>query len=100
VGRGEGVIGAAAPLRPVQLHTNQETPTTHEDTPKTPPTKTTPSKTNKTHPLPATVARDVLPKGRPVYRLLLTYKFTATEGGKFTPRVPLLNECVSGGDGG
>lgn len=36
--------------------------------------------------------RDTLPPGHVVYRLLLTYKFTATEAGKYKPTVPALNE--------
>ena len=31
-------------------------------------------------------------KNRVVYRLLLTYKLSATEAGKYKPTVPLLNE--------
>jgi tripeptidyl-peptidase-2 len=36
--------------------------------------------------------RDVLPNGRPVYRLLLTYKLSVAEPGKYKPTVPLLNK--------
>jgi hypothetical protein len=42
-------------------------------------------------PSPTVTGRHPSPR-RVVYRLLLTYKFTATEAGKYRPTVPLLNE--------
>jgi hypothetical protein len=41
-------------------------------------------------------SRDVLPGGRVVYRLILTYNFSVTEAGKYTPTVPLTNRWVTG----
>lgn len=38
--------------------------------------------------------RDSLPVGRVAYRLVLSYTFTISEGGKYTPAVPLTNGCV------
>lgn len=38
--------------------------------------------------------RDELDSGRVGYRLLLTYKYTAVEGGKYKPSLPLLNKWV------
>jgi tripeptidyl-peptidase-2 len=38
------------------------------------------------------VVRDTLPSGRPIYRLLLTYKLSVAEAGKYKPTVPLLNK--------
>lgn len=43
---------------------------------------------------PLKAPRDVLPQGRTIHRLVLTYKLSLTEGGKVTPRVPLLNRHV------
>ena len=43
---------------------------------------------------PLKAPRDVLPKGRTIHRLVLTYKLSLSEGGKVTPRVPLLNRHV------
>lgn len=40
--------------------------------------------------------RDVLPGRRVSYRLVLSYAFTLTEGGKFTPSVPLTNRRARG----
>ncbi len=40
-------------------------------------------------PLPG--ARDVLPNGRTIHSLTLTYKFTVAEAGKHTVALPLLN---------
>ena len=37
--------------------------------------------------------RDCLPGGRVAYRLVLTYGFNVTEGGKYKPCVPLTNRC-------
>ena len=42
-------------------------------------------------PLPG--ARDVLPDGRTIHTLLLTYKLTVAEAGKHTVTLPLLNRC-------
>ena len=42
-------------------------------------------------PLPG--ARDVLPNGRTIHTLLLTYKLTVGEAGKHTVTLPLLNRC-------
>jgi len=36
----------------------------------------------------------VLPVGRVIYRLLLTYKLQVTEPGKYKPTVPLLNSTL------
>lgn len=36
--------------------------------------------------------RDLLPNGREVHGLLLTYKVSLSESGKYTPRIPLLND--------
>lgn len=47
---------------------------------------------------PLSAPRDVLPGGRTIHRLVLTYKFSLTEGGKVTPRVPLLNKFVYDGE--
>lgn len=44
--------------------------------------------------IPLTEPRDVLPGGRTIHRLLLAYKLSLQEGGKITPRVPLLNRFV------
>ncbi|MEW5318316.1 MAG: hypothetical protein WDW38_009545 [Sanguina aurantia] len=43
-------------------------------------------------PLPG--PRDLLPEGRTVHRLLLTYKLTVTEPGKYKPCLMLLNEHI------
>ena len=40
----------------------------------------------------AHTCRDQLDSGRIGYKLVLTYKFTAAEGGKYKPSVPLLNQ--------
>jgi hypothetical protein len=45
-------------------------------------------------PLPG--ARDVLPNGRTIHTLLLTYKLTVAEAGKHTVTLPLLNRCSPG----
>eukprot|EP00198_Chlamydomonas_reinhardtii_P006605 XP_001695941.1 predicted protein [Chlamydomonas reinhardtii] len=43
---------------------------------------------------PLTAARDALTEGRVVYRLLLTYKTTAGEAGKYKPCLPLINHQI------
>jgi tripeptidyl-peptidase II len=43
---------------------------------------------------PLRAPRDVLPGGRTIHSLLLSYKLSLQEGGKVTPRVPLLNRYV------
>jgi tripeptidyl-peptidase-2 len=45
-------------------------------------------------PAPLLGPRDVLPGGRTIHSLLLSYKLSLPEGGKVTPRVPLLNRFV------
>jgi tripeptidyl-peptidase-2 len=39
-------------------------------------------------------ARDVLPNGRAIHSLILTYKFKVEEAGKHTITLPLLNRCA------
>lgn len=41
---------------------------------------------------PLSGPRDALPNGRQIHALLLVYKFSVSEGGRFTPRFPLLNQ--------
>lgn len=36
-------------------------------------------------------ARDALPRGRTPHALTLTYKLSLVEGGKITPRLPMMN---------
>jgi hypothetical protein len=36
-------------------------------------------------------ARDALPRGRTPHALTLTYKLSLIEGGKITPRLPMMN---------
>ena len=43
---------------------------------------------------PLSAPRDVLPENRTIHQMVLTYKLSLTEGGKVTPRVPLLNRYV------
>ncbi|GIL86265.1 hypothetical protein Vretifemale_14673 [Volvox reticuliferus] len=43
---------------------------------------------------PLTAERDALTDGRVVYRLLLTYKTTLSEPGKFKPSLPLINKQI------
>ncbi|KAG2453913.1 hypothetical protein HYH02_002116 [Chlamydomonas schloesseri] len=43
---------------------------------------------------PLTAARDALTEGRVVYRLLLTYKTTVGEAGKYKPCLPLINHQI------
>lgn len=43
-------------------------------------------------PLPG--ARDVLPNGRTIHTLTLTYKLNVAEAGKHTVTLPLLNKCA------
>ncbi|KAG7670442.1 hypothetical protein Ndes2437A_g04966 [Nannochloris sp. 'desiccata'] len=43
---------------------------------------------------PLRAPRDLLPGGRTIHSLLLSYKLSLPEGGKVTPRVPLLNKFV------
>jgi hypothetical protein len=38
--------------------------------------------------------RDSLPGGRVAYRLVLSYSFSVSEGGKYKAAVPLTNGCV------
>ncbi len=45
---------------------------------------------------PLAAPRDTLPEGRVTHRLLLTYKLSLAEGGKFTPTLPLLNRWGRG----
>ncbi|CAL8469996.1 g9538 [Coccomyxa elongata] len=47
-------------------------------------------------PLPG--ARDVLPNGRTIHTLTLTYKLTVAEAGKHTVTLPLLNRYVYDGE--
>lgn len=35
--------------------------------------------------------RDALPRGRTPHALMLTYKLSLQEGGKITPRLPMMN---------
>ena len=44
---------------------------------------------------PLAGARDQLPEQRTIHSLVLTYKFTAEEAGKYKPTVPMLNRWVS-----
>ncbi len=39
-------------------------------------------------------ARDQLPRGRTPHGLTLTYTLKLEEGGKITPRLPMLNGCA------
>ena len=39
--------------------------------------------------------RDQLPRGRTPHGLTLTYNLKLEEGGKITPRLPMLNGCAS-----
>ncbi|KAG2434097.1 hypothetical protein HXX76_007824 [Chlamydomonas incerta] len=43
---------------------------------------------------PLTAARDALTEGRVVYRLLLTYKTSVAEAGKYKPCLPLINHQI------
>jgi len=43
---------------------------------------------------PLRAPRDLLPVGRTIHSLLLSYKLSLPEGGKVTPKVPLLNRFV------
>lgn len=43
---------------------------------------------------PITADRDALTDGRVTYRLLLTYKATLTEAGKYKPTMPLINKQI------
>lgn len=43
---------------------------------------------------PLSGPRDVLPGGRTIHKLVLTYKLILAEGGKVTPRLPALNRFV------
>ncbi len=39
--------------------------------------------------------RDALPRGRTPHGLTLTYKLSLIEGGKITPRLPMMNGCAA-----
>ena len=43
---------------------------------------------------PLRAPRDLLPGGRTIHSLLLSYKLSLPEGGKVTPKVPLFNRYV------
>ena len=51
----------------------------------------TPLRPNEALLAPLSADRDLLPNGRAIHALALTYKFTAAEAGKHTVTLPLLN---------